>query len=121
LPKFKQGGPIGGRSHEAGGTIIEAEKGEFVVNKKSATKHRDALDAMNQSSDAFKRYIDQRYVRPALLDMASSRKDKAMQVNATLNAKNMEKEIKGLRKDLRSKNTTININGLDSRYSWRNN
>lgn len=121
LPRFKQGGPIGGRSHEAGGTIIEAEKGEFVVNKKSATKHRDALDAMNQSSDAFKRYIDQRYVRPALLDMASSRKDKAMQVNATLNAKNMEKEIKGLRKDLRSKNTTININGLDSRYSWRNN
>jgi hypothetical protein len=119
LPKFKKGGPVGGRSHEAGGTIIEAEKGEFVVNKQSATRHRDALDAMNRSSDAFKKYIDQRYVRPALLDIASGRKDRAVVVNASLNSKNMEKEIKGLRKDLKNKNTTININGTDSRYLWR--
>lgn len=119
LPKFKKGGPVGGRSHEAGGTIIEAEKGEFVVNKQSATRHRDALDAMNRSSDAFKKYIEQRYVRPALLDIASGRKDRAVVVNASLNSKNMEKEIKGLRKDLKNKNTTININGTDSRYLWR--
>lgn len=119
LPKFKKGGPVGGRSHEAGGTIIEAEKGEFVVNKQSASRHRDALDAMNRSSDAFKKYIEQRYVRPALLDIASGRKDRAVVVNASLNSKNMEKEIKGLRKDLKNKNTTININGTDSRYLWR--
>lgn len=119
LPKFKKGGPVGGRSHEAGGTIIEAEKGEFVVNRQSASRHRDALDAMNRSSDAFKKYIEQRYVRPALLDIASGRKDRAVVVNASLNSKNMEKEIKGLRKDLKNKNTTININGTDSRYLWR--
>lgn len=121
LPKFKKGGPVGGRSHEAGGTIIEAEKGEYVVNKQSAHKHRDVLEAMNRSSHDFKKLIDERYIRPAILDIAAGRKDKAVQVSATLNAKIMEKEIKGLRKDLRSKNTTININGLDSRYSWRNN
>jgi hypothetical protein len=121
LPKFKRGGMIGGRSHEAGGTMIEAEKGEFVVNKNSVSKHRDVLEAMNRSSHDFKRYIEQRYVRPALLDIATGRKDKGVQVNATLNAKNMEREIKGLRKDLKGKNTTININGFDSRYSWRSN
>jgi hypothetical protein len=119
LPKFKKGGPVGGRSHEAGGTIIEAEKGEFVVNKQSASRHRDALDAMNRSSDAFKKYIEQRYVRPALFDFAANRKDKSVVVNASLNSKSMEKEIKGLRKDIRSKNTTININGTDNRYTWQ--
>ena len=118
LPKFKKGGPVGGRSHEAGGTIIEAEKGEFVVNKQSATRHRDALDAMNRSSDAFKKYIDQRYVRPALLDFAA-KKDRGVQVNATLNAKGVEKKLDKLTKVVSKQKTTININGTDNRYQWQ--
>ena len=32
-PKLREGGYIGGRSHSAGGTLIEAEKGEFVMRK----------------------------------------------------------------------------------------
>jgi hypothetical protein len=118
LPKFKKGGPVGGRSHEAGGTIIEAEKGEFVVNKQSATRHRDALDAMNRSSDAFKKYIEQRYVRPALLDFAA-KKDRSVQVNATLNAKGVEKKLDKLTKVVSKQKTTININGTDNRYQWQ--
>lgn len=118
LPKFKKGGPVGGRSHEAGGTIIEAEKGEFVVNKQSATRHRDALDAMNRSSDAFKKYIEQRYVRPALLDFAA-KKDRGVQVNATLNAKGVEKKLDKLTKVVSKQKTTININGTDNRYQWQ--
>jgi PAS domain-containing protein len=118
LPKFKKGGIVGGRSHEAGGTIIEAEKGEFVVNKQSATRHRDALDAMNRSSDAFKKYIDQRYVRPALLDFAA-KKDRGVQVNATLNAKGVEKKLDKLTKVVSKQKTTININGTDNRYQWQ--
>lgn len=35
MPKFEKGGFIGGRSHSMGGTLIEAEAGEFIVNKKS--------------------------------------------------------------------------------------
>lgn len=118
LPKFKKGGIVGGRSHEAGGTIIEAEKGEFVVNKQSATRHRDALDAMNRSSDAFKKYIEQRYVRPALLDFAA-KKDRGVQVNATLNAKGVEKKLDKLTKVVSKQKTTININGTDNRYQWQ--
>jgi uncharacterized protein YigA (DUF484 family) len=119
IPKFKKGGIVGGRSHEAGGTMIEAEKGEFVVNRSSVARHRDALDAMNRSSAAFKKYVDERYVRPALMDFAAKNRGSNVTVNASLNSKSMEREIKGLRKDLKGKSTVININSSDSRYQWQ--
>jgi chromosome segregation ATPase len=117
LPKFKKGGIVGGRSHDAGGTIIEAERGEFVVNRNAVTRHRSELDALNTSSAAFKRLIDERYVRPAL-NYYIGKKERAINVNASLNSKGMEKEIKGMRRDLKRNNTVININGNDSRYAW---
>ena len=33
--KFEQGGLVGGRRHSAGGTMIEAERGEFVMSRKA--------------------------------------------------------------------------------------
>ena len=117
IPKFKRGGMVGGQSHEAGGTLIEAERGEFVVNRNAVTRHRSELDALNTSSAAFKRLIDERYVRPAL-NYYMGKKERAINVNASLNSKGMEKEIKGMRRDLKRNNTVININGNDSRYSW---
>jgi hypothetical protein len=119
LPKFKKGGIVGGQSHEAGGTMIEAEKGEYVVNRSSVARHRDALDAMNRSSAAFKKYVDERYVRPALMDFAAKNRGSNVTVNASLNSKSMEKEIKGLRRDLKNKSTVVNINSSDSRYLWQ--
>jgi hypothetical protein len=117
IPKFKRGGMVGGRSHDAGGTLIEAERGEFVVNRNAVTRHRSELDALNTSSAAFKRLIDERYVRPAL-NYYMGKKERAINVNASLNSKSMEREIKGMRRDLKRNNTVININGNDSRYSW---
>ena len=35
---FEQGGLIGGRSHSQGGTLIEAERGEFIVRKDAVNK-----------------------------------------------------------------------------------
>lgn len=121
VPKFKKGGPVGGRSHEAGGTLIEAERGEYVVNKTSVSQHRKALDAMNTSSAAFRKYIDEKYVRPAIAGYSMNSKRDGITVNASLNSKSMERELKGLRKDMRNKNTVVNINGFDSRYSWQQN
>lgn len=117
LPKFKKGGIVGGKSHDAGGTLIEAERGEFVVNRNAVTRHRSELDAINTSSAAFKRLIDERYVRPAL-NYYMGKKERAINVNASLNSKSMEREIKGMRRDLKRNNTVININGNDSRYAW---
>lgn len=121
IPKFKRGGAVGGRSHEAGGTLIEAEKGEYVVNKASVSQHRKALDAMNTSSQAFKKYIDEKYVRPAIAGYALNNRDRKIEVKASLNSRSMEKKLDKLNRTMAGKNTVININGFDSRYSWHQN
>lgn len=117
LPKYKRGGMVGGRSHEAGGTIIEAERGEFVVNRNAVSRHRSELDALNTSSAAFKKLIDERYVRPAL-NYYMGKKDKGVIVNASLNSKGMEKKLDRLNKTMSKQRTIVNINGNDSRYAW---
>jgi hypothetical protein len=121
LPKFKKGGLIGGRSHEAGGTILEAEKGEYIVNKTSTSQNRKALDALNTSSAAFKKFVDERYVRPAILDYVAKGKDKPFIVNASLNSKAMEKKLDKLNKSMKKNNVVVNINAMDGRYQWHNN
>jgi len=120
LPKFKKGGMVGGKSHEAGGTIIEAERGEFVMNKNATSQHRKALDAMNTSSAAFRKYIDERYVRPAIIDYAMKSKDKAVVVKASLNSKSMERKLDKLNKTMRNSNVIINIGDNEARYQWHN-
>lgn len=47
VSKFAEGGWIGGKSHRDGGTHIEAEKGEYVINKRSAFKHKELIEAIN--------------------------------------------------------------------------
>jgi hypothetical protein len=119
IPKFAKGGLIGGRLHSAGGTLIEAERDEYIINRRQSVKHRRELDAINTSSAAFKKLIEERYVRPALLAYAGGRKKDEVIVNASLNSKSMEREIKGLRKDMRKQSTTVNINAYDTRYKWQ--
>jgi hypothetical protein len=120
LPKFEKGGLIGGRLHSQGGTMIEAEQGEYMVNRRQTAKHRRELDAMNTSTEAFRRMIDERYVRPALMGYSAGRRGKdGITVNASLNSKSMEKELRGVRKDLKNRNVIVNINQQDSRYSWQ--
>jgi hypothetical protein len=119
IPKFKKGGPVGGLSHEAGGTLIEAERGEYVVNKNSVMRNRRELDAINTSSAAFKRLIDERYVRPAILSYAMNNKRDGITVNASLNSKAMERKLDRLNKTMAGKQMIVNINGGDSRYTWQ--
>ena len=119
IPKFKKGGPVGGRSHEAGGTLIEAERGEYVVNKNSVMRNRRELDAINTSSAAFKRLIDERYVRPAILNYAMNNKRDGITVNASLNSKSIERKLDRLNKTMAGKQMIVNINGNDSRYTWQ--
>jgi hypothetical protein len=120
LPKFEKGGLIGGRLHSQGGTMIEAEQGEYMVNRRQTAKHRRELDAMNTSTEAFRRMIDERYVRPALMGYSAGRRGKdGITVNASLNSKSMEKELKTINKTLKGRNVVVNINQQDSRYSWQ--
>jgi len=120
IPKFQKGGLIGGKLHSQGGTLIEAEQGEYMVNRRQSAKHRRELDAMNTSTEAFRRMIDERYVRPALMSYSAGRRGKdGITVNASLNSKSMEKELKSINKSLKKNNVVVNINQQDSRYQWQ--
>ena len=48
-PKMEQGGLIGGRRHSQGGTMIEAEQGEFIINRNAVqTIGLETLNRINQ-------------------------------------------------------------------------
>ena len=47
---FEHGGYVGGRPHSQGGTIIEAERGEFVMSRNAVESiGLETLNQMNQS------------------------------------------------------------------------
>jgi hypothetical protein len=120
IPKFERGGVVGGRLHSSGGTMVEAERDEYIVNRRQSMRHRSELDAINSSSDAFRKLIEQRYVRPALMDyVAGNRTKQGVTVNASLNSKGMEKKLDTINKSLKNRNVVININQQDSRYLWQ--
>ena len=49
--KLEQGGLIGGRRHSQGGTIIEAEQGEFIMRRDAVESIGiENLNNMNQGS-----------------------------------------------------------------------
>ena len=46
IPKFQEGGYVGGRRHSQGGTMVEAERGEFIMSRRAVESI--GLDAMNR-------------------------------------------------------------------------
>jgi hypothetical protein len=48
IPKFEKGGDVDGKRHSQGGTIIEAEKGEYVVNRLGTSNAHGALEMINK-------------------------------------------------------------------------
>jgi hypothetical protein len=47
IPKFADGGFVNGPLHSAGGVLLEAEGGEYIINRKSAAGNLDILNAIN--------------------------------------------------------------------------
>ena len=53
LPKFAAGGVVGGRRHSQGGTMIEAEQGEFVMSRSAVNAVGvENLNRMNQGGSS---------------------------------------------------------------------
>jgi hypothetical protein len=50
-PVFRKGGWVGGHKHELGGTMIEAELDEFVVNAEASNRNPRLLEAINEGAD----------------------------------------------------------------------
>ena len=68
-PKFAQGGVIGGQRHSAGGTMIEAEQGEFVMNRNAVNRIGvNALNSMNQGGGGININISAPLVDDTIVD-----------------------------------------------------
>ena len=121
IPKFKKGGVVGGKLHSDGGTMIEAEKGEYIVNRNQYARHSNEINAINESTQAFRKLVHDRYVKPAIINyMLGKKTNESISVNATLNSQTMESEIRGLRSDIRrSVKSKSNNTNIDSRYVWQ--
>jgi hypothetical protein len=48
--KFAAGGLVDGKPHSQGGTVIEAERGEYVINKRSTSKYKDLIEGINENN-----------------------------------------------------------------------
>ena len=52
-PQYRYGGLIGGMPHNMGGTLIEAERGEFVMNRQASDSiGLEQLNRMNRTGSA---------------------------------------------------------------------
>ena len=52
VPQFQSGGMVGGRRHSEGGTVIEAEQGEFVMSRNAVSAIGvENLNRMNQGQN----------------------------------------------------------------------
>lgn len=86
-PKFEKGGKVKGERHFAGGTLIEAEKDEFIINRKEAIKHDRLLEAINNGRA--EKYIHEMYLAPVLKQTAKRIKEQQQKDFATNIANSM--------------------------------
>lgn len=63
-PKFEKGGKVKGKLHSQGGTLIEAEKDEWIIKRNESIKNNDLLSAINKGKG--QKFIYEMYVAPAL-------------------------------------------------------
>lgn len=48
--QFAEGGDIKGKSHRNGGVQVEAEGGEYIINKRATSKYHDLIEAINKDN-----------------------------------------------------------------------
>jgi hypothetical protein len=101
LPKFKEGGLVGGKPHSQGGTIIEAELGERVISRRRNERHGQLAEALNHSDEMLHRVIREKYSRPEIIapqmNAARKRQDNPSS-SIKFSTRNVESELQGLKK-----------------------
>lgn len=68
--KFEKGGEVGGKLHKDGGTMIEAEKGEFVINRKATQNNIGLLKQIN--SEGSSKTLARKYENGGVVGINSS-------------------------------------------------
>jgi hypothetical protein len=80
------------------------------------------VNALNDSTETFRRLINERYVKPVIMSYIKDNTQKTgISVNATLDSKTMESELRGLRKDMKKSKAMFSYPINDNRYQWHRN
>lgn len=80
--KFKEGGLVGGRLHSQGGTMIEAERGEFVMSRNAVESiGLENLNSMNQGQSPITLNISAPLVDETVVDTIIPAIEKAQRMN----------------------------------------
>lgn len=116
-PTFGKGGIVGGKLHTQGGTMVEAEKDEWIINRRESIKNNDLLKAINSGKGD--KYINENYIAPALLAQSKKYEEKrgrsladniasSMLLNSSkFNDKNLLESLKILRRNDRDNTEQI--------------
>ncbi len=72
-PKFAKGGKVDGKLHSQGGTLIEAERDEWIINRNESMKNDKLLDAINKGNAD--KYIFDNFISPAIKEQQKKNAD----------------------------------------------
>lgn len=125
--QFEDGGHVGGRRHSQGGTLIEAERGEFVAKRSATAKWGPVLEGINegdwtrQRQAALVELLDSANVRlsPDMADQFVVQKEAYVQNEYKAGNARLEKkvgvlteELRGFRRDSGGRSTTESNDGF---------
>jgi len=127
-PKFEKGGEVGGKLHRDGGTIIEAERGEYIINRKHSKENKSLLEAINKGNGS--KYIEDKFIAPMLKEQQkkfNQMKDNAFSDNLInsmiLNSSNFKDSnlLDSMKRSRQAdkENALLIINSLKSNYNSR--
>ena len=107
-PTFAEGGKLGGRPHSQGGTLVEAEKDEWFINKISSKKYDSVLNNINKDN-SFEALRELAKLNGISIDHNSAKdlKEKERLASAMNVSINEIKEIKEIRDILKSQSKEI--------------
>lgn len=127
LPQFAEGGWVDadgklvGRSHAQGGIKLEAEGGEYIVNKIQSKKHAELIESINSGS--VEDYIAKKYIIPTVQQIDGQMS--GMAASAALNSFNDMNLLRAFDRNRQSGNDNAKyivsgvVNGLkQSRSRW---
>lgn len=97
IPKASRGMLLKGNSHAQGGTLIEAEGGEAIINKRSTMMYTPLLSAINQAGGGVA--FDGGYARRNLTSKELSAKDIERIVEKTLRGQKIYVAVDDIRRE----------------------
>ena len=122
-PKFEKGGMVDGNLHTSGGTLIEAERGEFVVNRHATAEYLPVLKAINNNEPTFAGNILAALAN-GTFDLAAQFQSKAKQTESEFDyvklSKVMERNKSTLNINIDEQGFTKRLERTNSKTSFRN-